>query len=181
MNPFEAGTRKSIPAVLIYARFQGRTLMIHRDSPGGAGLSGAASVDYHSGKWNGLGGKCEADESPLEAARREFHEEAGLLLADDSFHPLGVLTFPNFKAHRFEDWTVFVFTAELSDHEAAKALTRNAEGGLHWIPDGDLLSLNLWPGDQHFVPLVLARRPFMGTIWYQEHRVLRHWVQEIQG
>ena len=34
--------------------------------------------DYHEGKWNGLGGKFEAGESPEECAIREIEEESGL-------------------------------------------------------------------------------------------------------
>jgi 8-oxo-dGTP diphosphatase len=79
--------------------------MIHRDS----GRPG----DYHAGKWNGLGGKLEPDESPIEGARRELREEAALVLPPEAFRALGVLQFPNFKAHKNEDWVVWVFVAEL--------------------------------------------------------------------
>ena len=32
--------------------------------------------DYHEGKWNGLGGKFEAGESPEECAKREIEKNA---------------------------------------------------------------------------------------------------------
>ncbi|HUP56236.1 MAG TPA: NUDIX domain-containing protein, partial [Bdellovibrionota bacterium] len=114
-NPFEAGTRKVIPAVLVYA-FDGlRVLLIHRVAPDRAD-------DYHAGKWNGLGGKLELDESPLEGARRELREESGLDLPLDRFRALGTLQFPNFKAHKAEDWVVFVFRAEVRPDEASETL-----------------------------------------------------------
>ncbi len=176
-NAFESGTRKSIPAVLVYARHAGEILMIHRGAT--ASESSPRSADYHHGKWNGLGGKCEADESPLDSAVREFHEEAGLQLEPKVFRPLGVLTFPNFKAHKSEDWVVWVFTVELSASEVAKVWHDSAEGALHWIPVGDLLSLNLWPGDHYFLQYVAEVRPFVGTIWYREQLVVKHWVQKL--
>lgn len=172
-NAFESGARKAIPAVLVYARASegphaGRVLMIHRngDRPG----------DYHSGKWNGLGGKLEADESPRQGACREFAEESGVALPEDRFRPLGALTFPNFKAHKSEDWIVFVFVVEVNATEASHILKQVDEGELHWIPARDLLSLHLWPGDRHFIPHVVSMTPFFGTIWYSGQAVTRHAV-----
>src|SRR4051794_1381265 len=99
-NPFESGVRKVIPAVLVYLQKGDQILMIHRNS------KGPGPLDFHEGKWNGLGGKCELDESPLEAAVREVQEESGLELPESEFRSLGVVQFPNFKAHRNEDWIV---------------------------------------------------------------------------
>lgn len=171
-NPYESGERKSIPAVLVYAREGGRVLMIHRNAPDRPG-------DYHAGKWNGLGGKCEVDESPLETARREFREEAGLDLLDMRFRALGTLTFPNFKPDKSEDWIVFVFEAEVSATEATSVSRKSDEGELHWVAEADLLTLNLWPGDRLFIPHVVSSRPFIGTIWYQGVSVSRHWIQPL--
>ncbi len=167
MNPFESGTRKVIPAVLIYPKCENKVLMIHRN--------GSKAGDYHEGKWNGLGGKFELNESPLECARRELLEESGLDLSVDRFRPLGVLQFPNFKPHKNEDWMVYVFSAEVSAGEMDK-LAPCSEGSLHWIPRSDIMGLNLWAGDQYFIPHVLEEKSFMGTIWYEGERVVRNWV-----
>jgi 8-oxo-dGTP diphosphatase len=167
MNPFESGARKNIPAVLIYACHEDQILMIHRDAPD------RARADYHAGKWNGLGGKSELGESARETCAREFSEEAGLSLNAERFSMLGVLQFPNFKAQKAEDWTVFVFSLELSAEERSRVVTSSPEGSLHWIPSEDLLKLNLWPGDKHFIPFVVAKKPFSGAIWYQGQDVVK--------
>jgi 8-oxo-dGTP diphosphatase len=174
MNPFESGARKNIPAVLIYARCEDQILMIHRDAPD------RARVDDHAGKWNGLGGKSELGESARETCAREFYEEAGLSLATERFAMLGVLQFPNFKEHQSEDWTVFVFSVEVTLAERSGVTSRSAEGSLHWIPIADLLKLNLWPGDVHFVPYVVRHQPFSGAIWYQGQNVVKAEVSEIK-
>lgn len=142
--------------------------MIHRDGRPG---------DYHSGKWNGLGGKLELEESPLEAARREFLEESGIDLAPENFRALGVLQFPSFKAHKSEDWVVWVFSARVGG--GVEPLARSEEGSLSWIPARDLTSLNLWAGDVHFIPFVVEERPFLGSIWYRGQEVIRHAVHPI--
>lgn len=170
-NPFESGLRKVIPAVLVYLRFKDKILMIHRVS------KAQDRVDYHAGKWNGLGGKCELDESSLEAAQREIQEEAGITLPLQQFQSLGVLQFPNFKAHRNEDWIVFVFACELTEEQAQLIILGSTqEGELHWVPAQELLTLSLWPGDVHFLPFVLERQAFVGTIWYQGSVVVKQWI-----
>lgn len=173
-NAFETGARRMIPAVLVYVRrSDGGVLMIHRNSRG-------AAQDYHSGKWNGLGGKCDPDESALETARRELREESGLKLPESAFRALGVLHFPNFKPHKHEDWLVTVFVADLaSEREAQDPVLAGDEGDLHWVPEGELVSLNLWAGDRYFIPHVVAREPFIGAIWYEGERVARHWIERL--
>ena len=170
-NGFEQGIRKVIPAVLVYLRSGDHILMLHRDS----GRPG----DDHSGKWNGLGGKCEIDESSLEAAQREVLEESGLSLPPEKFRSLGVLQFPNFKAHKNEDWLVFVFTAVLGENDRSAVRPKCNEGSLHWIPRAQLLELNLWPGDRHFLDYVINEQPFVGTLWYEGPDVRRVWIQRL--
>ena len=135
--------------------------------------------DEHAGKWNGLGGKMEADESPLEAARREFHEESGIALADGDLSASGVIHFPNFKAHKNEDWIVYLFRAEISREKSLDLRETSEEGTLHWISESEVAKLNLWPGDRFFLPLVLAGTPVVGTIWYEGQEVRRHWIQSV--
>lgn len=177
-NCFESGLRKVIPAVLVYLQREDEVLMLHRNTgQRPVQQSGQKRPDFHEGKWNGLGGKCEKDESPWEAARREVREESGLDLSPAQFNLLGVLQFPNFKPHKNEDWIVFVFTGKVTSLESQQIKSACDEGSLHWVPNKDLLSLNLWPGDVEFLPYVLESKPFAGTLWYSEQKVVRTWIQ----
>ena len=172
MNCFETGSRKVIPATLIYARSRGCVLMLHRNAKGPG--------DVHLGKYNGLGGKLEAGESPAEAARREFLEESGLELPPAAFRPCGVLQFPDFKPKKNEDWVVFVFSAEAGSLPAEPGLFKaSPEGDLHWVPEGDLLQLPLWEGDRDFLPLVLKGEPFLGSFWYAGGSLRRRWLTRL--
>ncbi len=141
-------------------------LMIHR---------GGRPDDFHSGKWNGLGGKLEGLESPWEAASREVREESGLDVAPERLRWLGMLHFPNFKPHKGEDWWCCVLRAELTSAEGAQipnGARLSDEGTLHWIAESELLSLNLWEGDRLFLPRVLAGGPVFGTLRYDQGRVI---------
>ena len=47
-----------------------KTLLVHRHG---------RDEDIHQGKYNGLGGKLEADEDIVEGMKREIFEEAGIV------------------------------------------------------------------------------------------------------
>ncbi len=153
MNAYQSGNQKVIPAVLLYAFLDDRVLMIEK-------------ADH----WNGLGGKLELGESPLEAAVREFDEESGLSSRPEQWRWLGHLYFPNFRPQKQEDWSVTVWTIELQE---SAPLQNPPEGKLHWVPLREVSQLTLWDGDTQFIPHVLSRTPFQGTLFYQDGRCVR--------
>ena len=138
-----------ILATLCYIKRDGKTLMVHRNKK---------LNDIHAGKWNGLGGKFEAGESPEDCIQREVKEEAGLTIQNPKLH--GLVMFPNFRG---VDWYVFVFTATEFDGE----LIDSPEGKLEWIEDSNLLSLPLWPSDQIFLPWLEQERFFSAKFIYE--------------
>ncbi|MBP5526871.1 MAG: 8-oxo-dGTP diphosphatase [Bacteroidales bacterium] len=111
-------------------------------------------LDASHGKWIGVGGKCEADESPDECMLREVKEETGLGIT--SWHYRGIVTFisdtwPNEYMH--------LFTATAWHGEPDMSI--DDEGTLAWIPKTDLMNLNLWEGDRIFLRLLLDEtQPF---------------------
>ena len=123
-------------ATLCYIKRDGHTLMVYRNKK---------PNDIHQGKWNGLGGKFEAGETPESCVIREVEEEAGLLIRNPRLH--GLLMFPKFKGN---DWYVFVFTAT----EFSGELIDSPEGRLEWIPDEKMSGLKLWESDHIFMPWI---------------------------
>jgi len=115
------------------------------------------SNDIHERKWNGLGGKFEAGETPEECVTREVLEESGLSIQNPKY--CGLLMFPNFKGN---DWYVFVFTAT----EFIGDLIDSPEGRLEWIPDDKLLDLNLWESDHIFFPWIENGKFFSARFEY---------------
>jgi len=138
-------------ATLCYVKQNGHTLMIHRVKK---------ENDMHAGKWNGLGGKLNAGETPEECVVREVREESGLVIRNPRLH--GILTFPAFAND--EDWYAFLFTATEFEGE----LIESNEGVLKWVPDRELLDLNLWEGDKIFIPWLAKDEFFSGKFTYRE-------------
>ena len=147
MNPNQVAMKL---ATLCYVRHEGRTLMVHRIKK---------QNDMHQGKWNGLGGKLEAGETPEECARREIREESGLSVRRLALK--GFLTFPGFAND--EDWYAFVFTAE----EFTGELIDSPEGVLRWVNDAELFDLDLWDGDRMFIPWLDHPGFFSGKFVYK--------------
>lgn len=138
-----------------------RVLMVHRN---------ARADDQHLGKYNGLGGKLEADEDVATGMRREIREETGLECTAMTLR--GTLSWPGF-GRAGEDWFGFVF---LVTAFAGEPWTHNPEGSLEWIPLARLAQpgdLPLWEGDRQFLPLVFDGdpRPFHGVMPYAGGRM----------
>jgi 8-oxo-dGTP diphosphatase len=144
-----------ILATLCYVKQNGRTLMVHRNKK---------PNDIHAGKWNGLGGKFEAGETPEECIQREVREEAGLVIQNPHLH--GLLMFPKFKGN---DWYVFVFTAT---EFSGKLIESSPEGRLEWIDDEEFAGLNLWESDRIFLPWIEAEKFFSAKFEYEGDEML---------
>jgi len=114
--------------------------------------------DIHEGKWNGLGGKFEAGETPEECIVREVYEESGLSIRDPKL--CGLLMFPQFKGN---DWYVFVFTAD----DFSGELIDSPEGRLEWIQDEKIRNLNLWESDHIFMPWIREGKFFSAKFEYE--------------
>lgn len=136
-----------------------RVLLIHRN---------ARKDDAHLGKYNGLGGKMQPDEDVVACMRREIREEAGLEC--DAMVLRGTVSWPGFGAQG-EDWLGFIFRI---DRFTGTPLERNPEGELSWVPVKDIMSLPLWDGDRHFLPLVFDADPraFHGVMPYAQGRAV---------
>jgi 8-oxo-dGTP diphosphatase len=115
--------------------------------------------DIHEGKWNGLGGKLEKGETPEECVIREVKEESGLTIIEPRLR--GFITFPDFDGKN--DWYVYVFTAGKFEGD----LIESDEGKLEWIPEPELLKLNLWEGDKIFLDWLLEDRFFSAKFNYE--------------
>ena len=136
-----------------------QVLMIHRN---------ARPEDEHLGKYNGLGGKLEADEDVVSGMRREIFEEAGITCEEMTLR--GTISWPGFGKNG-EDWLGFVF---LTTQFSGEPLTENAEGTLQWMPVEGIMELPMWEGDRHFLPLVFDGDPrqFHGIMPYKDGRMV---------
>ncbi len=118
-----------------YIQKDGKTLMLYRNKK---------ENDINEGKYIGVGGKFEGNESPEECVIREVMEEAGVTLK--SFKMRGTLTF-DIKEPNHEPLLIFLFTATEYEGEITKDCP---EGQLRWVDTEKITELNIWEGDKLF-------------------------------
>ena len=107
--------------------------------------------DENGGKWIGVGGKFENNETPFECMRREVFEETGLVVTGAKMR--GIVTFVSDK---FGCEYMFLYT--VNDFEGT--LHKCDEGELEWIERTQLRNLSLWEGDKIFLKLLEDDEPF---------------------
>ncbi|MFA6420582.1 MAG: 8-oxo-dGTP diphosphatase [archaeon] len=145
-------------SVLCYITKNDETLMLHRVKKESDLTNG------HFGKWNGLGGKIEPNESPEEAVKREVFEESGLKITNPILK--GIITYPSTSTD--EEWINFVFIAK----KFTGNLIECNEGNLEWIKTSQIKKLNLWDSDRLFLPLLTKKGIFTAKITYDKEKVI---------
>lgn len=98
---YAAQPKKSTGVMVAYANPAGEILIV--------------KPNYKPG-WNLVGGFIDPDESPLQAAIRETHEETGLVIEPERLALLGLQYLP---AGTYNDFLRIVFSASLTAEEAA--------------------------------------------------------------
>lgn len=127
---------------LCYIEQNDHVLMLHRIKK---------ANDINKGKWIGVGGKFEHNESPDDCLLREVQEETGLTL--DRWQLRGIVTFiyNDMDAEYMFLYTATAFHGTLHDN--------CREGVLKWIPQKEVADLALWPGDRIFFRLLREAVP----------------------
>ena len=121
--------------VLTYIEKDNKYLMLYRNKK---------ENDLNEGKWIGIGGHIEKDETPDEAMIREVKEETGLDVI--SYKYRGIV---HFASDDYQE-VMYLYTVDSFEGE----LIECDEGTLEFIPKDNILSLNMWEGDKYFLNLI---------------------------
>ena len=127
---------------LCYIEKDDKYLMLHRVKK---------EHDLNHGKWVGVGGKFEPDETPEECMLREVREETGLTLTKYRFRAILTFLSDEWETEYIHLYTASEFTGTLSECD---------EGNLEWIPKSEIYNLQLWQGDKIFFRLLRETEDF---------------------
>lgn len=141
---------------LCYIEQENCYLMLHRVKK---------EQDINKGKWIGVGGKAEFNETPTECMLREVKEETGLTLTQ--YQLRGIITF---ALDGYDTEYMFLYT---STKYFGEIDFNCKEGVLKWVPKSELFQLNLWEGDKIFLKLLEEDSPqFSLKLHYNEKNEL---------
>ena len=127
--------------------------------------------------WNGVGGKIESGESPMESVIRETREETGIRLTDVRFAGTILL-------QADETVGIYLFLADMPDEQMLTTPLATREGILDWKqldwildPENTGVISNL----KTYLPHVLKQTtPQLHTFHYDGHRLLEHHISELE-
>lgn len=123
---------------LCYIRRNDEYLLLHRVKK---------EQDENKGKWIGVGGHVEKQESPEDCVIREVQEETGLTLTSFKYRALITFVSDTYEAEYMHLFTADGFTGEL--------IKECNEGELAWVKKDEMLNLPMWEGDLKFLPLIM--------------------------
>ena len=123
--------------------------------------------DLNEGKWIGVGGKFEGDETADECVLREVFEETGLTLTKYRLHGM-----VKFISDKWENEDMYLYSAT---GFSGTLKTSCSEGTLSWVPADKVLSLPTWEGDKYFLkPLLEGRDRIDMLVEYEGEKLVRH-------
>ena len=102
---------------------------------------------------NGIGGRIESGETPLDAMKREFMEEAGIEI--NNWH--------NFSKMEGNEWVVYMYVAKSEDYIKTFSKT-DEEVEIHYV--FDIANLDLIPNLKWLIPMSIDMDNIYTNITY---------------
>ena len=118
--------------------------------------------DMNEGKWLGIGGHLEEDETPDMALVREIKEETNLDVVSFTYRAKLI-----FKNNDYEE-IMYLYTVEDFKGE----LKECNEGTLEYKKINEIQNLNIWEGDRVFLELIAKDEPYFElTLIYENDKL----------
>ncbi|MEE4195644.1 MAG: NUDIX domain-containing protein [Anaerolineae bacterium] len=124
-------------------------------------LMGRKLRGFGKGKITGYGGKQEPDETPLQAIRREFHEESSFLLPEAAFEYAGAIDF-EFPYH--PDWGFECHVFRVDDFDQTPPVSDELDP--RWVRLDGLPQSEMWADNAFWLALAAQGEHFTARFTY---------------
>jgi ADP-ribose pyrophosphatase YjhB (NUDIX family) len=119
---------------------------------------GRKKTGHGIGKWNGYGGKIEANETPEEAAARELFEESGVTIEQKDLVKVAEIDYKEDKG----EWMVYVFTASKFDGNPQESEEMQPK----WFNLDKIPYKEMWENDKLWLEKVFNNEKFKAIFWH---------------
>lgn len=131
---------------------------------------------FGQGKWNGVGGKIEADETIEEALVRECREEIDVIPMH--YWKVARLTFHEFDNGKAHTMYVHVYFCDEWEREPVESEEMRPE----WFLSEELQYDHMWPDDEYWLPQVLAGNKVVGEFQLDKSdAIIAHRIQVVEA
>lgn len=120
---------------------------------------------FGAGRWNGVGGKVDANESIEDATKRETREEIDVDVKDIKKVAELAFTFPHNEAW---NQVVHIYFSEAWDGEP----TESEEMAPKWYKVSELPFDSMWPDDKFWLPKALEGKLIQGAFTFGEGDII---------
>ena len=125
-------------------------------------------LEWMKGKWNGIGGHIEKDETPAVCMAREFEEEAGIKTDPSDWIEFAVLSGEDYNVYCF--FTHYENLSEFETKEDQKVAMFGVEGDLYSTAEEIIApvytDIELMPNLKYLIPLALNCRGTQLPVWF---------------
>ena len=136
-------------------------------------LLGQKKKGFAAGKFNGIGGKVEENETVEQAMIRETQEEIGI--TPKNYYQIGTLNFDEYVKNERALVVVNVFVAY--DYEGE--IIESNEMIPRWFDINNIPYDKMLPDDKYWYPYLLKGKKFKGNFIFDENfNVISHFVEE---
>ncbi|MFH0891052.1 MAG: 8-oxo-dGTP diphosphatase [Candidatus Liptonbacteria bacterium] len=119
---------------------------------------------FAAGRWNGVGGKLEPGETIEQCAVRESEEEIGVRSGAEDLERVANLRF-FFPAHK-KEWNQEVVIYLVHKWQGEPKETEEMQPW--WFKHANIPYAEMWPGDIHWLPRVLAGEKLEGEFYFSD-------------
>ena len=109
--------------------------------------------------WELPGGKCDPGEDPLTTMRREFREETGYILPDQTFTPIG--THREFfyvdPSDQYCDSTMIFYRFHSIGNKISNELDSNEVKNIAWVSKSGIKNLKIHPVSLKFIEMNFSK------------------------
>ena len=128
---------------------------------------------FAKGKYNGIGGKVEANETIEQATVRECEEEIGV--TPEKYRQFATITFHEFINGKLEEIIMHTFECNKWRGEPVESEEMTPE----WFDKDKVPFENMLPDDKFWFPLFLAGKKFTAKFEFDENwKLLNHEIEE---